>query len=163
MPQPMSTPTAAGMIAPLVAITEPTVAPRPKCTSGMAATWLKMKGMRATFSSWRLASSSMGTPRVHIFTWRPLGTFKTSTLRMRRPQSPGGWGAPLPPGEPSVRNLNTHDILQHAIQTTEHRQLVDLLGHLLERLQLLQAQQSRVLVHESCGVEQRTGRCRFLT
>ena len=30
IPQPMSTPTAAGMIAPLVAITDPTVAPRPK-------------------------------------------------------------------------------------------------------------------------------------
>ena len=30
MPQPMSTPTAAGMIAPLVGMTEPTVAPRPK-------------------------------------------------------------------------------------------------------------------------------------
>ena len=30
MPQPMSTPTAAGMIAPLVGITEPTVAPMPE-------------------------------------------------------------------------------------------------------------------------------------
>ena len=39
MPQPMSTPTAAGMIACLVGITEPTVAPMPRCTSGIAATW----------------------------------------------------------------------------------------------------------------------------
>ena len=40
MPQPMSTPTAAGMIAPLVGITLPTVAPIPQCTSGIAATHL---------------------------------------------------------------------------------------------------------------------------
>ena len=38
MPQPMSTPTAAGMIAPFVGITLPTVAPIPQCTSGIAAT-----------------------------------------------------------------------------------------------------------------------------
>src|SRR5438034_10136264 len=41
MPQPMSTPTAAGMIAPLVGITLPTVAPIPQCTSGIAATHLQ--------------------------------------------------------------------------------------------------------------------------
>jgi hypothetical protein len=40
MPQPMSTPTAAGMIAPRVGITLPTVAPMPQCTSGIAATHL---------------------------------------------------------------------------------------------------------------------------
>ncbi len=38
IPQPMSTPTAAGMIAPMVGITEPTVAPMPQCTSGITAT-----------------------------------------------------------------------------------------------------------------------------
>ncbi len=38
MPQPMSTPTAAGMIAPSVGTTLPTVAPMPKWTSGIAAT-----------------------------------------------------------------------------------------------------------------------------
>jgi len=51
MPQPMSTPTAAGMIAPLVGMTEPTVAPMPQCTSGMTATCLWMKGSEATFKS----------------------------------------------------------------------------------------------------------------
>jgi hypothetical protein len=51
MPQPMSTPTAAGMIAPTVGITLPTVAPMPQCTSGIAATQRWMNGMRATFSS----------------------------------------------------------------------------------------------------------------
>jgi hypothetical protein len=38
MPQPMSTPTAAGMIASRVGSTEPTVAPLPRCASGMSAT-----------------------------------------------------------------------------------------------------------------------------
>jgi hypothetical protein len=38
IPQPMSTPTAAGMTAALVGITLPTVAPIPACTSGIAAT-----------------------------------------------------------------------------------------------------------------------------
>jgi energy-coupling factor transporter ATP-binding protein EcfA2 len=37
---PISTPTAAGIIAPLLGITEPTVAPIPRCTSGIAAIWL---------------------------------------------------------------------------------------------------------------------------
>ena len=64
MPQPISTPTAAGMIAPLVGITEPTVAPRPKCTSGMAATWLCTKGRPATLRNCSMAASSTGTPRV---------------------------------------------------------------------------------------------------
>jgi len=51
IPQPISTPTAAGMIAPFVATTDPTVAPIPTCTSGIAATWLKMNGMRAVRAS----------------------------------------------------------------------------------------------------------------
>src|SRR6266702_4407962 len=37
MPHPMSTPTAAGMTAPRVGMTEPTVAPLPRCASGMSA------------------------------------------------------------------------------------------------------------------------------
>jgi hypothetical protein len=45
MPQPMSTPTAAGMIAPRVGITEPTVAPLPRCASGMNARCGKMNGI----------------------------------------------------------------------------------------------------------------------
>ena len=38
MPQPMSTPTAEGMIAPSVGMTDPTVAPIPTWASGMRAT-----------------------------------------------------------------------------------------------------------------------------
>ena len=37
MPQPMSTPTAAGMMAPSVGMTEPTVAPLPRWASGIRA------------------------------------------------------------------------------------------------------------------------------
>ncbi len=47
IPQPMSTPTAAGQIAPSVAITLPTVAPMPQCVSAMAATWRKTNGQLA--------------------------------------------------------------------------------------------------------------------
>jgi len=65
MPQPMSTPTAAGMMAPSVGITEPTVAPNPKCTSGMAATYGFTNGREATFLSCCKADSSTGTPSVH--------------------------------------------------------------------------------------------------
>ena len=38
IPQPMSTPTAAGMIAPSVGMTLPTVAPLPRWASGISAT-----------------------------------------------------------------------------------------------------------------------------
>jgi len=47
IPQPMSTPTAAGMIAPRVGMTLPIVEPLPRCTSGITARWRKMKGRRA--------------------------------------------------------------------------------------------------------------------
>jgi len=43
----MSTPTAAGMTAPRVGMTEPTVAPRPRCASGMRARCGNTNGMRA--------------------------------------------------------------------------------------------------------------------
>lgn len=46
MPQPMSTPTAAGMIAPSVGMTDPTVAPLPRCASGIIARCGWMNGMR---------------------------------------------------------------------------------------------------------------------
>lgn len=74
MPQPISTPTAAGITAPLVGITEPTVAPIPTCTSGMAATCLKMNGILAARESWSRALSSTGTPRVHILIGAPSST-----------------------------------------------------------------------------------------
>src|SRR5215470_15715727 len=72
MPQPMSTPTAAGTIAPLVGITLPTVAPMPQCTSGIAATHLWMNGSRATFKSCFFASSCSSTPLVQALTGTPL-------------------------------------------------------------------------------------------
>jgi len=51
MPQPMSTPTAAGATASFIAITLPTVAPFPKWTSGMTATWWKTHGSAAMLRS----------------------------------------------------------------------------------------------------------------
>ena len=78
MPQPMSTPTAAGMIAFSVGITEPTVAPMPRCTSGIAAMCLNTTGRRAALASCLRASSSTGTPRVHIFTGTPPATSSMS-------------------------------------------------------------------------------------
>ena len=73
MPQPMSTPTAAGMMARTVGITEPMVAPMPKCTSGMTAMCGKTIGSRAALAICCRAASSTGTPRVHIFTGTPPG------------------------------------------------------------------------------------------
>ena len=65
MPQPMSTPTAAGMTARLHAITLPTVAPIPACTSGITATHRCTNGSEATRRSCASASGSKGTPWVH--------------------------------------------------------------------------------------------------
>jgi hypothetical protein len=71
MPQPISTPTAAGITAPRVAITEPTVAPMPKCTSGMIATCWCTNGSDATRSTCARASSSNGTPSTHALIGAP--------------------------------------------------------------------------------------------
>src|SRR5688572_6822533 len=49
------------------------------------------------------------------------------------------------------RNLNAHDVLEHAVEAAEDGELVHLLRDLLQRLELLEAQQRRVLVHESGG------------
>jgi hypothetical protein len=80
IPHPMSTPTAAGMTAPLVGITEPTVAPIPTCTSGIAATCLKMNGIFAARESCSRAFGSTATPLVHILTGAPPGTSRYSKL-----------------------------------------------------------------------------------
>jgi hypothetical protein len=71
MPQPMSTPTAAGMMAPRVATTLPTVAPIPRCTSGITATCRCTNGSRAIRSNWARASTSNGTPTVQDFSGAP--------------------------------------------------------------------------------------------
>ncbi len=76
MPQPMSTPTAAGTIACLVAITDPTVAPLPQWTSGIPAMWLCTNGSEATLrncciapasNGWWLSHNLSGTPPL---SWR---------------------------------------------------------------------------------------------
>ncbi len=68
IPQPMSTPTAAGTTAPLVAITLPTVAPMPRCASGIAATHLWTNGSDARF--FELASRAASSNR-HAHRPRP--------------------------------------------------------------------------------------------
>src|SRR4051812_24521370 len=58
IPQPMSTPTAAGMIAPSVGMTLPTVAPIPTCASGMSATWPATTGRRAARAACSMVAGS---------------------------------------------------------------------------------------------------------
>src|SRR5882762_2405263 len=62
---------------------------------------------------------------------------------------------------PSSSDL--HQILEYCVEATEHRDLVDLLGDLLQSLQLLQAQRGRVVFHHPRSVQQGTGRRSFLT
>jgi len=80
MPQPMSTPTAAGMIAPTVGITLPMVEALPRCTSGITARCLKMNRNLAVFSNCWRASSSIGTPSVHNLIGLPTATWRMSML-----------------------------------------------------------------------------------
>lgn len=61
----MSTPTAAGATAPFIAITEPTVAPLPKCTSGITATCLNTHGSAAIFRSCSSADLFEPRPQPH--------------------------------------------------------------------------------------------------
>ena len=67
MPQPMSTPTAAGASACRIAITEPTVAPLPKCTSGITAT-PSTHGRLPMLRSCCSACGSISDGSVHTFT-----------------------------------------------------------------------------------------------
>ena len=65
IPQPISTPTAAGTIAPCVAMTEPTVAPIPTCASGMSATCEWTNGNLAVSRAWsRVFSSIPSAPQT---------------------------------------------------------------------------------------------------
>jgi hypothetical protein len=65
IPQPMSTPTAEGMTASRVGMTEPTVAPIPTWASGIRATWSSTMGRRAAADAWRMAPSSTSVAHDH--------------------------------------------------------------------------------------------------
>ena len=67
MPHPMSTPTADGLTAPRMAMTDPTVAPLPKWTSGMTARRC-VQGRAATLRSWSWAADSISLGSAHIVT-----------------------------------------------------------------------------------------------
>lgn len=64
---------------------------------------------------------------------------------------------PRPPGgycdaRSGTRHLDPHHVLEDSFQTAEDRELVDLLGHLLQGFQLLQTEQRRILIHQPRGV-----------
>ena len=84
MPQPMSTPTAAGMMAPRVAITVPTVDPLPACTSGITARCRWTNGSADSLRSWSNAASSMGTPRVQALIGTRVASTGRNTIGPRR-------------------------------------------------------------------------------
>src|ERR1700741_3029149 len=89
----------------------------------------------------------------------------TLCSRLVQAKTPAGL---RPPGDycgtrSGTRHLDPHHVLKDSFQTAENCELVDLLGHLLQGLQLLEAEQRWVLIHEPRGVEQRPGRRRFLT
>src|SRR5256885_11131457 len=85
MPQPISTPTAAGMIARRVGITEPTVAPMPACTSGMAATWPNTIGSCATLASWARAWGSRSSVKTFTGTRPPSMICRMDMRALYRP------------------------------------------------------------------------------
>src|SRR5260370_11792521 len=60
--------------------------------------------------------------------------------------------APAPSDLPPL-----HDLIQDSVQAAEYRQLVDLLRHLLQRLEFLQTHNDRVVLDQLVGVEPRTG------
>src|SRR6266481_417816 len=66
--------------------------------------------------------------------------------------------APAPSDLPQL-----HELIQDSVQAAEYRQLVDLLRHLLQRLQFLQTHKDRVVLDQLGGVERRTGRVRLFT
>ena len=69
-------------------------------------------------------------------------------------KNPAGFCPPDRLGrESGTRHLDPHHVLEDSVEASEDRELVDLLGHLLQSLQLLQSQQRRVLIHEPRGVE----------
>ena len=77
----------------------------PQCTSGIAATWWKTNGRRATFASCWRAASSTPTPRVHALIGTPavsmsscsdmthLGPVAPAALARRKRGSSGPRGA----------------------------------------------------------------------
>src|SRR5688572_28768305 len=144
MPQPMSTPTAAAMIAPRVGTTEPTVAPMPRCTSGMTATHGPTNGSVAMFRSCARALSSSGTPRTQPLIGVAPSACRNSKLLcvfMVLPWTEDRHGRFLPAA--SRLRLQADQLLHDAFQAAEHGELVDLLGDLLQGLQFLQAHQHR--------------------
>ena len=73
IPQPISTPTAAGIMADLVGMTLPTVAPLPKCTSGITAMCECTNSSFAILRNCSIASGAMSL--VYTLTGTPCFSF----------------------------------------------------------------------------------------
>src|SRR5579872_363284 len=81
MPQPMSTPTAEGTMAPRMKATEPTVAPIPTWASGMSAIGFSTNGSAAVRSAWAIVEGSISSsPHTSRFP-RLSGITESSTTR----------------------------------------------------------------------------------
>src|SRR5260370_8579506 len=66
--------------------------------------------------------------------------------------------APAPSDLPQL-----HELIQDSVQAAEYRQLVDLLRHLLQRLEFLQTHKDRVVLDQLVAVERRTVRVPLFT
>jgi hypothetical protein len=86
MPQPMSTPTAAGRDRVFMAMTLPTVAPLPRWTSAMTATWCATQGRAATFLSCVMTFESTSSSGAHNWmgTLRPLMVVEGMSAHRKR-------------------------------------------------------------------------------
>ena len=58
-------------------------------------------------------------------------------------------------------DVDPYRVLEDTFQTPVDGQAIDLLGHLLQDLQLLESQQGRILIHQFGGIQQRAGRRRL--
>lgn len=64
-----------------------------------------------------------------------------------------GRGLSPPPESPNLLG-QTNKVVQHGVETTVYGDRTDLLGHLLQGLQLLETQCNRVVLHDLGRVEQ---------
>src|SRR5678816_4039856 len=98
----MSTPTAAGETAPRMPMTDPTVAPFPKCTSGMTATWAT-QGRLAMLRSWVRACDSTWSTGVQSRTSTVSPRSRARLMTRLLTAGPGRCRPPVAPVHPGLR------------------------------------------------------------
>src|SRR6185503_5984919 len=84
---------------------------------------------------------------------RPLHSTRCDERKKKCPRLSSG--APLA--------LDTHQLVENTVEAAVYRDGADLLRHLLEGLELLQAERDRVVLHDLRSVQQRARRVRLLT